>query len=216
MAGLAQVASAGGPNPGVMPINSHAFGKSYAVWGEEFNQWLWQFSLEEFPLFQPDGDVDCGIGQRGNVWFLYGAFGGAIERNCTIPANKAIFIAVNSVVSFVPEFGETEQEIREDAQKDLEVVDTLEAWIDGVPVNDPYGYRASSPEGGFVLSIEEGSILNQLGFDAGDRDPAIVDGYWLLLPPFSIGEHMVQWASSGVNQSGDYSYEVTWNLTVVD
>jgi hypothetical protein len=210
------VAEARNLNPGVMPINSHSFGKSYGVWGGEFSSWIWSFSPEEFPLDQPDGNVDCGNGQSGKVWFLYGAFTEGVHRACTIPPGKALFISVNSVLSMVPLFGTTEEEIRADAAAYLDGVETLEVSVDGVPINDPWSYRASSPEGGFVFTIREGSILDlSYGLPPGDYYPAIVDGYFIMLPPLSRGQHTVQWASSGVYQDGTpYSYSMTWDLTI--
>ena len=206
---------------GVMPIQSNAFGKSYGEWGQEFNKWLFQFSLEDFPLFQGDGPQDCSIGQNGKVWFLHGILDGAVERSCTIPPGKALFISVNSVTSFVPVFGSTEEEVRADAKRDLDGtsntigVDTLEVYIDGVSLSDPFRYRADSPEGGFVFVIEEGTILTQLGIDAGEYDPAIVDGYWVLIRPLAVGGHTIRWLSSGQFQDGSfYSYDATWHITV--
>lgn len=200
----------------VLPIQSKAFGKSYGVWGQEFSQWLFNYSLADYPLFQPGGDADCGNNQSGKVWFLYGALEDGVERNCTIPSNKALFISVNSTTSFVPFFGDTEEAIREDADRDMMGVDSLIFTIDEVPI-DAYSYRTSSPDGGFVLTVTEGSILTALGVPAGDYDPAVVDGYYIMLPPLSEGEHTVHWSSSGVYQDGTpYSYSVTWNLTVTD
>ena len=124
------------------------------------------------------------------------------------------------MASFAPEFGATEEEVREDASRDLDGTDTtagvetLEVSIDGVPLNDPWSYRAISPDGGFVFMVDEGSILNEIGFPAGDRYPAIVDGYWVMLPPLSVGEHTIQWSSSGESQGGSYSYGIIWHLTV--
>lgn len=210
-----QTTAANDTDLGVMPIQSDAFGKSYGEWGEKMAQWLFQFSLEEYPLFQPSGDADCVARQNGKVWFLYGALEDGIERYCTIPPGKALFITVNSTVSFVPEFGGTEEEIREDAARDLAGITSLEVMIDGVPLENPYSYQATSPDGGFVLTIEEDTILSQLGYPAGDRDPTIVDGYYIMLRPLSVGEHEIQWYSSGLAQDGSYySYGVTWHLTV--
>ena len=136
-------------------------------------------------------------------------------RSCTIPPGKALFIAVNTVLSFAPEFGETEEEIREDAKKDLEGVESIEVEIDGVPLTDLYSYRATSPDGGFVFTIEDGSILAELGFPPGGREPAIINGYHILLPPLSAGQHTIYWASSGELQDGSfYSYDMTWEITV--
>lgn len=221
VASYSQMATAAKPNPTVFPAVSHPYGKSYGVWGQEFSQWLFQFSLEEFPLFQVDGPTDCGVAQSGQVWFLYGVLDGTAERSCTIPPGKAIFISVNSVTSFVPFFGENEEEVREDAKRDLDGtattqgVETLEVVIDGTALDDPFGYRASSPEGGFELTVSEGSILTALGVPAGVYEPAIVDGYWIMLPPLSVGEHTIEWSSSGQNQIGEtYSYTAIWHINV--
>jgi len=214
-----QLATAAKLNPPLFPIDSYPYGKSYGVWGQEFSKWLYQFSLAEFPLLQGDGPTDCGVAQSGQVRFLYGILDGTAERSCTIPPGKAIFISVNSVISFVPLFGENEQEIREDAKRDLDGtaitqgVETLEVIIDGTALDDPFGYRASSPEGGFVLTVSEGSVLAELGIPDDDYDPAIVDGYWVMLPPLSAGAHTIEWSSSGQNQFGEtYSYTAIWHI----
>lgn len=210
-----QLATAAKPNPTLFPIDSYPYGKSYGVWGQEFAQWVYQFSLADYPLFQGDGPADCNANQSGKVLFLYGVLEGAVSRSCTIPQGKPIYIAVNNTLAFVPVFGSNEAEIREDAQRDLAGVSRLEVVIDGVPLDDPFSYRATSPDGGFVFSIAEGSILNEIGFDAGDYAPAIIDGYSVMLPPLSTGEHVIQWGSSGVFQDGTpYSYDATWYITV--
>lgn len=213
VAGYSQMAVAGNPNPGVMPINSHAFGKSYGVWGEEFVQWLFSFSLDDLPLFQPDGPANCGDGQTGKVWFLYGGLGGPVTRSCTIPTGKSLFIAVNSAVSYAPDFGNTEEELRADAASDIDAVDpaTTFVWIDGLPLNDVLSYRASSPEGGFLFDVPAGSTAEALGIPADAL--SVVDGYWILLPPLSKGDHAIRWSSSFVGDP-DSAYDVTWDITV--
>ena len=122
LAGYTQMATADNPNPGVLPINSNAFGKSYGVWGQEFNDWLFQFSADDFPTFQTGdvGEVDCGKGQNGKVWFLAGTVTDFVSRSCTIPPGKALFISLNSITSFAPFFGDTEEYLREDAKRDLD------------------------------------------------------------------------------------------------
>ncbi len=222
-ASYTQLVAAGNPNPRVLPINSYPYGMSYGIWGQEFSNWLYHFSLAEFPLFQGD-DLDCATAQSGQVWFLAGVLGGpgvAVTRSCTVPPGKALFISVNSVVSFAPLFGETEQDVRDDASRDLDGtatttgVEELYIWVDGVELDNAFGYRASSPEGGYILSVEEGTILAEIGIPVDDYAPAIVDGYWVMLAPLSAGEHTVQWRSTGQNQYGEtYDYTVTWNLTV--
>lgn len=214
LAGYAQIAAAANSvaEP-VFPIESHPYGKSYGAWGQEFVQWLFKYDLDTIPSLQPSGDVDCGKDQTGKVWFLYGVFVGSVVRNCDVPVGTAFFLSVNSSVSWVPVWGDTEEEIRADAASDLAATVSMEAAIDGVSL-DPLAYRDSSPAGGFVLSIAEGSILNQFGYDAGDFYPAIVDGYWLMVPPLSVGPHTIYYNTCYGGEE-PYCYDVTWNLTVV-
>jgi len=202
----------------VFPIKSHPYGKSYGVWGQEFAQWLFNFGPFDYPLFQPDGEVDCSKNQIGPVWFLYGVGGGSVERSCTIPAGKAVFFNPFSAFSWAPDYGNTEEEVRQDAAGDVASVQNMGVIIDGILVNDPFVYRGTSPEGGFVLTIEEGTILDFYEvIEAGDYYPAISDGYYIMLKPLSVGEHTIHWFAEGVQPVwGPYSWNVTWQLTVVD
>src|SRR2546423_112062 len=98
----------GNSNPGVLPPNSHPFGKTYGEWS---NAW-WQWALlnpvvkgneQANPLFDTTG-ASCGVGQSGKVWFLagivtvnYSPGAGTITRNCTIPTGTALFVPVVNV-----------------------------------------------------------------------------------------------------------------------
>ena len=78
----------GNPNPGVIPPHARAYGLSYAQWGEQWWRWAYSFPLAQFPPSQ-SGELDCGLGQSGSVWFLAGTVGqGPVMRSCTIPAGK--------------------------------------------------------------------------------------------------------------------------------
>ncbi len=50
------------------------------------------------PILQ-EGNVDCGVGQQGHVWFLTGTFNesGVVSRTCRIPAGTALFFPVLNV-----------------------------------------------------------------------------------------------------------------------
>lgn len=212
-------ARAGNPNPGVLPPKSTPFGKTYGVWAGEFNNWVWHFPAAESPFFAGNDGSKCGQGQKGKVWFLAGTldpFGTVVRDGCIIPAGKALFFSIYSTVSFVPFFGNNEEEVRADAARDVALNTTISVVVDGVPLNNLSTYRASSPVGGFVLSAPEGSLLADF-VGAGDYDPAVADGYWIMLAPLSIGAHIIQISASGSFQDGsEYSYDVTYNLTVVN
>ena len=82
---------AGGRQPHIAPIQSHPHGQTYGEWAADW----WQVALETpasvNPLTDETGE-NCDQGDMGNVWFLFGTFGGAVERDCEIPVGTALFL----------------------------------------------------------------------------------------------------------------------------
>src|SRR5437762_9689716 len=71
----------GNPNPGVIPPHARAYGLSYAEWGAQWWRWAYSFPADQFPPLQ-SGELDCGLGQSGSVWFLAGTVGqGPVTRS---------------------------------------------------------------------------------------------------------------------------------------
>ena len=137
---------------------------------------------------------------------------------CRIPAGRGIFFPLFSNISFAPEFlatppcedlaGEVDQ-IRCDVTDDTPIAPNvgLEVVLDGAPVADLFGYRVQSPPGGFTFAL--GPLFEVFGFEPGDRFPAVVDGYWILLRPPSPGAHTlsfrVDFGADGTDDLGaDY------------
>ena len=73
------------------PAEKH-FGSTY----EELSARWWTWALEEPAATNPVLDESggfCREGQGGRVWFLAGTFfGGEVERTCTIPKRRALFV----------------------------------------------------------------------------------------------------------------------------
>lgn len=96
-AAVAQAQSNGNAgNPGVMPLQSHPAGKTYAEWSALW--WQWAVKRPRFlsdgvtpagPLNDTDGHL-CGLDQSGPVWYLAAGPIGQ-TRTCHIPAGKFIF-----------------------------------------------------------------------------------------------------------------------------
>jgi hypothetical protein len=202
-------ALASNPNPTVLPPHAIPYGMSYGDWGAQWWIWATERPTETSPLFG-SGQVDCAVGQSGPVWFLAGGWGGGqYERTCSIPPGKAIFLPLVNGLSFAPEFGETEEEIREDVADDLEGIDSVGASVDGVPLQGLFGhYRKASSA--FTFPIPEGGLLAEWGLDTGDRFPAVSDGWWLMLAPLPVGEHTIEFGGEGT----DFDLSVTYHLTV--
>ncbi len=205
----------GNPNPGVLPPHSQAFGATYGDLAGAWWNWALQFPLGEDPITDDTGE-DGDQGQSGPVWFLAGTFGATAERTLTVPAGKALFVPLVNSVWWVPEDGPDEDAVRAGAASSIDTTSVLECTVDGVPLQGLFGYRAASPEGGFVLHIPEGSLATAWGYAPGDRDPAVADGYWLLLAPLSAGEHVIWFhAVKGDPDDPIFELEVTYHLTVV-
>ena len=83
----------------------------------------------------------------------------------------------------------------------------LEASIDGVPVQAVSSYRAASSVFSLQLSAD-----NVFGAPAGVYEPAVAEGYYLLVTPLSPGPHTIHF--KGIGNDG-FTTEATYNLTVV-
>lgn len=169
-----------------------------------------QFPFATNPIVE-DGSVDCTRGQQGKIWFLAGTFGRTSNRECTIPKGKALFFPIINTLWWVPEDGNNVAEVRALANAQIDPTTSLEVIIDGVVIEDPFAYRAQSLPGGFALNF--GPLLADFGFPPtpDPRDPAVADGYWILLTPLRKGEHEIEFRSSA---PPSFNLDVTYQLTV--
>src|SRR2546428_11470099 len=87
--------AASGSNPGVLPPNSYAYGKTYGGWSAAYWHWAISIPAHDNP-FLDDTGAHCGAGQSGPVWFLAYVINpvGTLQRQCTVPAGKALFVPV--------------------------------------------------------------------------------------------------------------------------
>jgi hypothetical protein len=185
------------------------FGKSYNELAGDWYNWEVQFPFATNPVVE-DGPVDCTRGQKGKIWFLAGNFGGTSNRECTIPKGKALFFPIINTLWWFPEDGLTVDELRAIANSLINATTTLDVSIDGVAIKDPFAYRAQSQPGGFALDF--GPLLADFGYGPtpNPRDPAVADGYWILLAPLREGPHVIQFRAT----NPPFNLDVTYRLTV--
>jgi hypothetical protein len=189
------------------------FGKSYNELASKWTNWLTAEPIATNPAFDPDGRF-CDLNQDGDVWFLASTFEGVANRTCAIPAGKAIFFSLGGVfLSFAPEFPAAgdpclqmptaAETVRCDVNNDVPVAPAISfrATLDGAPVKDLTAFRAQSKPGGFTLRVPNPSFLTDLGFPAGDRSPAVADGYFLFLKPLKPGVHNLSFRLINPDQS---------------
>ena len=221
------------PNPGVLPPNSHPFGKTYGEWNAGWWQWSFSVPASKNPGRATDGAVDCRVGQSGNVWCLAGYFpnGGSggpftFTRSCTVPAGKALFIPIiNSWADNVCNNGQppnpppfTVDQLRAFAASGVIPATNLHASIDGNPVTNLESYRAISPVFSYTLPPSPDNLIDAaFGVSLPGTcwpsltvTPAVADGFYIMLTPLSAGSHSINFGGSGPG----ITLDVTYNLTV--
>jgi len=217
-------AESGNLNPGVLPLHSNPYGKTYAEWSARFTQWGFSIPVAINPILDVTG-ANCAEGQSGPVWFLAGSFSsGTVERSCTVPHGKALFFPIDGALfgaavfdcePTAPGVPCDVPTLRAAAAEAVESV-TLEASIDHVPLHNLTDYRVPSPV--FSVTLPEDNVvafLSGVDVPGGIYAPVVSDGYFLMLAPLSAGAHTIHFKAT-VN-SGPFTgsaSEIIYHLTI--
>lgn len=201
-----------GTSPKVYPIDSKPFNTPYPEWIVKWTQWLTSIPNNNNPASDTSG-IHCGTNQVGPVWYLAGTFGGSAERTCTIPKGKAILTPVLSgFCTYLTDPPKTESELLKCAREGNDGA-TIEASVDGVPVQNLQQSRITSALSPFVIPAE-----NPYGFTHSGKTQAIVDGWFLFLEPLSSGAHTIHFSGSTVDNpttgTQSYSTDATYHVNV--
>jgi len=186
------------------------FGKTYVQWSMEWFQWVAAIPADQNPLFS-EGEVDLSIGQDGKVWFLAGSWLGPVVREGTIPAGKAVFFPIFNLWAYNdPELGEnyTEEELRAMAAGAIDAVSVLSCTVDGKALATSANARPKA-----IVRLQSPAF----SYDSevfGSTELAVMDGYWVMLPSLSEGEHVIH-LEGGIPEWG-WMQDITYNITVVD
>lgn len=209
-------------------------GQNYGEWSAAWWQWAFSIPAAENPL-EAQGAIDCAVHQSGAVWFLAGATAGVTaERSCSVPEGKNLFFPVLNLV-FVNLPGETftVEEKRDQLDRILNDTDPgpfadfglpgtrtcgLFATIDGLSVTR-FVSQARTQSPAFPFDTGDGPA----GFPPGVFDPeAISDGFWIMLPSLTPGEHTVRFGGRlcEFDSLDDHPFfpplDVTYVLDVID
>jgi hypothetical protein len=196
------------------PTDPKVYGQTFGEWSASWWQWFMAIPTdmaiptEDHPFLDETGEF-CDVDQKGKVWFLAGNGAGSdgVVRECTVPNGRALLFPILNALWWAPEDGETLDELREAAKESMDGV-VLDCTFDSRPCIFDYQYvRTQSP--GFAF--ENGEIF---GLEGG-RDLAVSDGYWVMLPAPSKGEHVLHF--SGTVTSGPFEgFEInqTYELTI--
>lgn len=204
-------------DPSVLPPQSKPYGKTYGEWSGHWWRWFMQHPIAAHPGID-DPSFDVTSGQSGQVWFLAAPFG-TVTRSVTIPAGKALFVALLNTEFSSNEGFATEQEQRDTANffADHIVVSSLTCSIDGNEVDDITEFRVESPQ--FTFTAPDPWIFTPAAPGPGTF---VADGYFVMLRPLSVGHHVLHFAGSfhfdigeiGNPEPLDFGLDMTYHITV--
>jgi hypothetical protein len=216
--------------PGVLPPQSHPYGKTYAQWSAEHWKWVYSLPVDQHPLYDT---ADVGTGQPfEHVWFLGGTYtatpdangniAAVANRDVTIPAGTALFFPITDVEASVLEGnGTTEAELRGTAQSLEDHAQGMTCTIDDRTVNHLDHHRIQSPL--FTIGpLPANNVFEASGVTApaGTTTLSVSDGVFVMVAPLSVGGHTIHFTGSLVftlAQDGfdfSFSQDITYNLTV--
>ncbi|PWU78752.1 MAG: hypothetical protein DLM72_21135 [Candidatus Nitrosopolaris wilkensis] len=199
--------------PSVYPLDSKPYGLSYGQWTAKW--WQWTLSIPKH--VNPGGDTtgkDCTLKQSGPVWFLSGTFGGSATRVCTIPSGKPILLPlINAECDYKAKPNlKTESQLLACGKSENEGITGLDATIDGVKTQGLSNFRVQSPL--FNMTY----IPNNINGAPTGTTQGISDGYWVMLKPLLVGDHIIHIAGSVVNYAegtlNNFANEVTYHIKV--
>lgn len=185
---------------------------------------LWEKMLSIPASTNPAADTNgqyCMVGQDGSVWFLVGGFtSGLITRSCSIPEGASLYFPVVNYLSYntpnlCGQVGSlTAQQQRATCKKFMDTATGLFVELDGKPVKkisrvQSDVYTVAQPADNVFVSLCGGPSQSP----AGIFSPGVDDGYYVLLKPLSLGDHVLHFKGS-VPATG-FSLNVTYNLKVI-
>jgi hypothetical protein len=165
------------------PPDSQPYQRTYAEWTAEWWKWFISIPTANNPLNDPLGER-CALGQQGPVWFLVGSGGGKAERECTIPAGRAILIpAINVECSYVEDQSlRTDNDLRICATSDQDLVTETAATLNGSVLQV---HRVQSPVFNFTLPAD-----NMFAVPEGPTK-AVSEGFWVFIKPLPPGQYVL-------------------------
>lgn len=198
--------------------DARPYGRDMVHWSERWWKWAERVPADKNPLVDTVGQ-SCVNGQRGDVWNLPLVFvpSPSGTRACTIPRGKALVVNMSSAwydypcpdTSFHPAPGQTlYQFLIQEAAPGVNAVTGLTLTVDGDTLPEPFAYRFTSPD----LTYFTGSttlVTTLDGCITGHRQPAVEDGYFVMLKPLAPGIHVIVNSSTAPTGTTTVTYYLT-------
>lgn len=216
---LAAASTSGSPQKRTIPAVSTARAATPAIYDDgsvmvgahshaqltaEFWRWAYSIPVGVDPGSDTTG-VNCGINQKGDVWFLAGPGSGNSSTRCTVPVDKTIVSAVYASIDDYPCPPEFDFQPPPDQslekfllQDDAQFVDpeTAMAQLDGRPLRvKRIRSRLFSFTAAASHSVSDPCVT-------GSPQLGVSDGYFVFIEPLPIGDHVLQLSWDGPFASG--------------
>jgi len=197
-------------------------GKSLSEWAVEWMRWSFSQDSCESSTFDPDGS-QCLLYQDDpdlSVFYMAYAPSEHPRTRCKVPRGRAIVVPLANF--WFDNVGamtiKTAAELEQDAAKALESIRDLKLRIDGESITDlerfivqptQFSYRVPPAPNWYSCNGTE---------DVGDItvEPAVLTGYYALLPPPELGVHEIEYGGALTYEGEDYALLMINHFEVVD
>lgn len=204
--------------PPVLPVSSHAYGMTYAEWSAAWLKWAVSIPAASNPLLDDSG-VYAAVGQSGKVWFLAGTTGSGdvapVVREISIPAGTPLFFPIiNSFWLNTPDLGDAPWSPEQEAFARSLIADSVDTAygltlkIDKRSVSNLSDFRVKSVAAKCIVPNE--NIFGLI--DLYNPYDCVADGYWVMIPPLSVGSHTIHFKGGLADSS--FFLDVTYKIKV--
>lgn len=177
-----------GSDPRLLSPHSSPYGRSYAEWFAEYQEWLNEIPLAVNPGADPASPENCDV-EDGRIVFIAGS-----GADCVIPRGKATgFSTAFWECSTAEGLGETYAELRRCAVQNWardfsSDVFRTKIWIDGRLLSHPRRWTILTPTPADLIDFP---AENLWGATPGPSK-SVTKGLFYILHPLSRGTHSIK------------------------
>jgi hypothetical protein len=203
----------------ILPNDVIIGGNTIGEWTAICWKWIYSIPTNQNPQLDCDGEF-ANNRQPDKRVFLIAPLNGNQQpcvRTFTVPEDTFVLLPVLCVtidnIATVPPY--TLEQMHDALNSVLNIPEELHASVDGIAVTNLLDHRATTPP----IGVNFPSADNSLAFFyqqpiVGLVEPTIADGYWLMLEPLSLGQHVLR-AGGKIPVAYLVPEDITCNITVI-
>lgn len=197
----------------VLAPGASVAGRTIGEWTQNWWQWAMAQGASPNAFFDTTGAA-AGIGQSGPVFHVAGtaldsAIYPTVNRTFSVPWNAYVLIPLVNTMCAPPADAPP---IDTCATGIADLIDSLHATIDGVPITEPTLFTHRETSGGF-FGFTAATDSAFPFYAPGDYTGAYGDGYYLMLAPLGLSTHVINFGG-GVSEY-DFFVDITATITGV-